>query len=218
MARAGCVEGAPFAFYVHSSGAQLMTLLCKRLREQLSLEPASVFIADRAPPNIRAISDYGYKLLVEDHVKFFEHFNPRAAKLHGKGNPVSDAMYERWRRGMRLTQEHRCEEKYHIFECPIYCFVACAIFEQDKVMAKGSKSGASPEALESFKKRCLVVQSVKDSSADWDLRQFGMWRRWAASGRAEVQRVMCDHSECRFHPEVQQTIWTALAAIKDSQV
>jgi len=216
-ARGGCVEGAPFAFFVHSSGAQLMTLVCQRLRQRLSLDPAAVFIADRSPPNIRAISDYGHRLLRQEPVKFFEHFNPRAAKLHGKGNPVSDAMYERWRCGMLLTQEHVCEEKYHVFDCPIYVFIACAIFELDKLYNKGAKSGVSPEALEQHKKRCLVVQSAKDSEADWDLRQYGMWRRWAASGKADVQRVMCDHSECRFHPEVQEKLWKELAAIRDGR-
>lgn len=216
-ARGGCIEGAPFAFMVHSSGAQLMTLLAKRLREALSLEPAACFIVDRSPPNIRAISDIGYEMLKKDPLEFFEHFSPNVKTYYGKNNPVSDAMYERWHRGMLLTQGFFMEEKGHMFDCPIYVFIAMAIFENDKLAAKGSKGGATPDFMETHRKRCLVVQSVKDSEADWDLRQFGMWRRWTNLGKCEVQRIMTDHRTARFHPETLDTVLKELERIKDSK-
>eukprot|EP00930_Biecheleria_cincta_P089880 TRINITY_DN79216_c0_g1_i1.p1 TRINITY_DN79216_c0_g1~~TRINITY_DN79216_c0_g1_i1.p1 ORF type:complete len:452 (-),score=95.56 TRINITY_DN79216_c0_g1_i1:61-1389(-) len=202
-------EGGLFAFMAHSSGAQLVCLLAERIRRELSLEPCAFFIADRAPPDARAISDVGYEMLCKDPLKFFDHFSPGVLNYHGKNNKVSDLMWERWKNGMHLTQEHNPKTCYHVFKCPIYCIVATEIFQRDESFREDKLDEAGKS---SFLKRVLVTQSKKDSAADWDLEQYDQWKQWT-TGPCEVIHVACGHSESRFHERTKETVWGALKQI-----
>lgn len=209
-AKGGSIEGAPFAFLVHSAGSQLVTLLARRVRHKLNLEPSDLIVLDRPPPNIRAISDVGYRMLCEDPKKFFDHFNPNIVGYMKTmdTNKLSARFVDKWQKGMHITQEHRCRESYHMFRCPIYAFVATEAHGIDETFRAGKMD---EQQKEQHVKRALVTQSVPDSRADWDKDQYDLWSKWTTGG-CEVKHILTDHSSLRFHDEAQDVIWAILKA------
>lgn len=207
-ARGGEAEGAPFALLGHSLGTQVMTVVAKRLFDELVLEPVAVFVLDRAPPHVRLLSDEGFKLVRDNAIKFFEIFDPNTGKLlkSSQGTDVGEKIMQKWRGGFMIGDQSIYPEGYHKFACSVTVFVCTEPFEKDKLFKKGP---LPPEAKAFHSALSKLLQSAPDSVALWDERQFGMWRRWSHKGCGLV-KLPTDHYAIKSHEEVRKLVWREL--------
>lgn len=104
----GVMEGAPFAFVGQSVGAQIMTLVAKKVLMHFQIEPSVVIVVDRARMDYPLLSEEGRKVLETD---------PRQV---AKAMLAED--FGSWIDVNQLAKDlkYACEEKdglIHKFEC-----------------------------------------------------------------------------------------------------
>jgi len=127
----GELEGAPFAMIGHGTGAQVMVLLAKRLRSEMTVEPSAVVVMDRAPPDVPLFSEYGQELLrssPEDIIKAYmpiqsetmdnQQSDPLKAANPKKGEKADDASLQKRVNEFRYACDTR-SSGFHSFDCDV---------------------------------------------------------------------------------------------------
>mmetsp|Transcript_94060 Transcript_94060/g.166604 ORF Transcript_94060/g.166604 Transcript_94060/m.166604 type:complete len:372 (-) Transcript_94060:121-1236(-) len=216
-AKGGPLEGAPFALLGHSIGVLIMLGVAKKMKYSLGLEPCSVYVLDRAAPQHRICSDFGYKLLEEeDAQEFIRIFNPQPyflyekAKESERGDVDGKAwkMLKMWMDDMKL-QNHTKPEGWHQFKCPVHVFVAMQNWISDDPAVIAKMSTAEHKF---YKERCSILNSK--ASGLWDYEMYEDWQSWAFPDRFFVHKLDTDHTTLRRLPAMLEILWKTLDEFK----
>mmetsp|Transcript_19122 Transcript_19122/g.43460 ORF Transcript_19122/g.43460 Transcript_19122/m.43460 type:complete len:515 (-) Transcript_19122:91-1635(-) len=215
-ARGGVSEGAPFAFLSHGVGGQFMALLAHRLKRELSIEPLVVFSNDGPPPNTSTLSTEGYKLLCTDPFKFYQSFQQdtvnQIQRIGGKDSKAGQALLQKWSRGLRLFEEHalRCQALddpiYHKFNCDLHVLVAKHTLLLDEVIDQMG----NPQLKKDMAARAKMT-AARDSSSNWDKKQFEMWQLWTEEDFV-YHELECDHGQIKNARLMQDVVFKELAS------
>jgi len=204
----GRLAGAPFAFIGHSVGALLVTTLCKRLRDEMGLEPAAVVVLDRAPPHMPLFSPYGSNKMQTDPKQFLKEYIPDiAANAEKVGGEKGDKMTQMWLDDIKLAIDTR-DVGFYTFPCELLILRA-----RKNELADTERKNASPEAKVVHELRDKLMFSSPGSAMDFDFAMFEEWAKWS-SADISIQDIDSAHIGIKDHKDADKAIWDFLAKVK----
>jgi len=206
-ATGGRIEGAPFALIGHSIGALVMVGIGQRARAKLGIEPAAVFVLDRAAPHLPICSEFGAKIMAEDGVRFISLFYPPVFQAAQK-DKNKEAALQMWVDDIRL-QEHTKPEGFHIFRCPMHVFIAMENF------GDVNTTGMDTETRKLLELSSAILSSKKGSHAPWDRPRYDEWRRWTVGG-CHMHEIDANHIGIKGNKRMREILWETLDELKVS--
>lgn len=205
-ARGGCVAGAPFALAGHSIGALQMVGLAQRIRAELGLEPAAVYVLDRASPEHSLCSERGREMLRTDLVSFVCRIDERVARARQEDSAKGRRMVEMWKE-LRF-QDNTWPLGFHTFHCPLHVFIAMQNWAWDTSEAKAMMS---PEERTHQEERSMLLGTKGGSSALFDREAYDSWCGWT-SNACQLWEIDTHHVGIKTHKAVLDIMWRSLEA------
>lgn len=195
----GRFPGAPFAFIGHSVGALLLTALCKRLKDEMDLEPKAVVILDRAPPHMPLFNELGRQRKKEDPMAWLDEYV-------GNMNLKDEKAKWTWINDSELSNDTR-EVGFFTFNCDMLILRA----EKNKFI--DTYKDDTPEARSYYDKRCKIMFSSPESAMDFDFEQFDEWDKWCAHN-ITIEDIDAYHMSIKDHPKALELIWDFFSKVK----
>lgn len=204
-ARGGCIAGAPFAFAGHSIGVLQMIRVAAQVRATYGMEPAAVFVIDRASPEHSLSSERGREMIQDDLEQFVCIIDPRVAQQSKQLNEVKG------RRLLKMWQELRFQDStmlpgWHQFHCPLHVFIAMQNWMED---APEIRRAMTHDQRQWHEYRASLLGSRADSYALFDRTAYDTWKSWA-SAECHFHEIDANHVGIKSHESFKNILWRTL--------
>lgn len=206
-AKGGRIDGAPFAFIAHSIGCLFVTALCKKLQEEMNLEPTAVIMLDRAAPHIPLHSEYGQKYRDESPWDFMKDYNAMvwntATSTATKDKDKAERMIKMWVDDVKIGSDTK-PIGYYKFNCDLFLFRAI-----ENLGIEQLKLSPDPEHRKQHETRDKIMGSPPGWAMDCSPEQYEEWKEWAA-GEFKLIDIKAGHVTIKSNQQALDQIWEIL--------
>merc|ERR1719221_1613897 len=208
------MDTGAFALLGHSIGCLLVTVIAKRARKELGVEPMFVFMVERGSCQYPLFTDSGNEMLKNDRVAFMNIWNPQVMAFYNSAGDVGERTMNMWQRGWFCENDTR-EVGFHTFKCPLQAICA------DSTVDTGVFVKDVPEEKKEALKRHLATRfhSLKQDDGSifyghFPWYTYEKWNEWTEyPPRKIVKCPAADHMSIKGNSTFKKTVFGTLLEI-----
>lgn len=212
------MDTGTFALLCHSIGCLVGTVVAKRARAELGVEPVLVFMVERGAPVFPKWTPEGLEVLKTDPERFLGYFQPNAVSLLRSAGDLGKRTFDMWRKGWFIECD-TLEVGYHVFKCPIV-----AIYAETMVHKFVNLSQETDDAKKDFFATTLQWDNNFKNGRQPDgtnfaghfpLPTYKEWDKWTEHSKG-VTILNCrdtDHMSIKTDPSFKLMVWEHLREV-----